>query len=1458
VIDVAVIGSAHIVVKAITTGFQRDVKKALQDMRPSLEKEGQQSAKSFSKGFKDQSEKSLSNFKPLRGTKENFEMAGQSSARAFATSFKRQSSDSLENFNPFRGKQAQFRDSGQQAGTAFGSGLKKQIRESLTDLDSTFDRGGKRAGKAFGKSFKQETADSLASFDPTRGTRSTYSAAGRRASAAFAADFKKDIRLALKDLEADFYKAGQKGGKRFQQGFRDETRSFKKYFSGLFDRDGGEGGIGRFLSGLTPRFGNFSQAAKEANDAFFRMVTTGYFVGPLVGQLVGSISALVSGLFALGSAVGAAIPSLIVLPGIFAAIGQAALTLKLAFSGIGEAVKQYTKTTGGAADNAKRIEQAERRLAQVLETNRERLVQADKNLERAERDLTEARVEAAESLQQLNFDAEDAALSEKRAAIQLEKAREALARVQDLPPNSRARREAELAYAEADLNLRRAKDRNADLAKETEEANQKGVEGSDQVVAATERVQDAIDAKARAERDALRAQTDAEEALQAAREGSAGAGGGNLDKLSEEAKNFAKFIAEVLIPEIDKLKQAAGEELFGPMETALRNLIDGGFFEVLQDILRDTGAALGVAAIDLSEFIASAENLTRLEKLGETNVYVIERLGIVFGNLYESMLIVLNAADPLIRRFTDWIVAVTEGWTETLRVKEETGELTETFNRAGDVAAQLGRIFGNLWGAIMNIGSAASGPGSGGQMLLDMFEDSTARFEEFTAEISENGKLQQYFVDVAENFGAISSALVGITAAFLKLADNPAIGEFWNSITESGVLDVLTEIFDILIEASVFLVPFGVEVAELIRNFTETGSIQTFFGVLTDALSVVNDFLSQPLVQKILLQTAAFLGAVKALTLLSKIGKFVGKVIAGYFIKFAEILVKLGKVFLFIGNLATGKAGLGTFAVGGAIVVGIAAVVAAFVGMWKYSEKFREAIKKLGKVLLGTLVESFERVKEALDKALEPLGGMSGAADGLKNTLKALGDFIGTYIVPIIQRVLVFAIQQITDKIVLFIGIVSGIIQAFQGVWEFVQGIFALFRGDWQAVSDHFGAALEKMWGAIQTIFSAILNFIIDTIQAILDAILPWDVDIRAIFQAIGDFISEVWGAIWTVLEPILDVVKEAFSIAIDLFIGYFNLLKTVYTAVFEAMWTVLEPIWEIIKTAFQVGIDLITTLFTNLGISIGVVWDGIKAAFNIVWDAIKLAIDTGIAVATALFEGFGIAVGAVWDGIKTAFTTVWDFISSTVGTIGDIFSTAFGAVADVVESIINGIGSAFGAVAGFVGSVVNSIWGAFKTVFNGIAGIWNSTVGKLSFTIPSWVPKLGGKGFSMPQIPTFSDEQAVSTTPLVFATSIPIPISPSAYAAAGGVVLADGGIVPATRGGMIAVIGEAGRPERVEPLDDDGLSKRDRAMIQMLSGDTTTGVTINVYPSKGMDESEVASAVSRELAFQLRRGAMR
>jgi len=79
------------------------------------------------------------------------------------------------------------------------------------------------------------------------------------------------------------------------------------------------------------------------------------------------------------------------------------------------------------------------------------------------------------------------------------------------------------------------------------------------------------------------------------------------------------------------------------------------------------------------------------------------------------------------------------------------------------------------------------------------------------------------------------------------------------------------------------------------------------------------------------------------------------------------------------------------------------------------------------------------------------------------------------------------------------------------------------------------------------------------------------------------------------------------------------------------------------------------------------------------------------------------------WGWIKKTAKDVWDWLSGVPDALGKTFSK----VADAISS-------------------------PFRAAFNFISKAWNNTIGKLSWTIPGWIPGLGGNTISAPKLPTF------------------------------------------------------------------------------------------------------------------------
>lgn len=71
-----------------------------------------------------------------------------------------------------------------------------------------------------------------------------------------------------------------------------------------------------------------------------------------------------------------------------------------------------------------------------------------------------------------------------------------------------------------------------------------------------------------------------------------------------------------------------------------------------------------------------------------------------------------------------------------------------------------------------------------------------------------------------------------------------------------------------------------------------------------------------------------------------------------------------------------------------------------------------------------------------------------------------------------------------------------------------------------------------------------------------------------------------------------------------------------------------------------------------------------------------------------------------------------------------------------LVDGVFSFLKSAVETWVGVIKVQFEIVATVFKTVFNGIAKLWNNTFGKISFSVPDWVPGIGGKGFSVPDIP--------------------------------------------------------------------------------------------------------------------------
>ncbi|MFI7448070.1 hypothetical protein ACIBQX_11280 [Nonomuraea sp. NPDC049714] len=249
----------------------------------------------------------------------------------------------------------------------------------------------------------------------------------------------------------------------------------------------------------------------------------------MVGAALASLPAVTSiavGVSVLGAAftaagAGAAGFAAVAVPSL-GRINEALKQQASAAGGAGGATKSAGQSAAEAASRALQLEQAERRVAD-----------AQKGVKQAQEDLTRARRDAKRALDDLTLSVKDAALAEQDAALSVEEARQRLAEVQTDPDSDELDvKRAELNYRMSVQRLEEQSVRTKRLKEDQKEAAKAGVEGSDQVRAAQDKL--------------LKAETDLAMASKqltvlklqqkAAMESAGGAAGGAASKMAELSK----------------------------------------------------------------------------------------------------------------------------------------------------------------------------------------------------------------------------------------------------------------------------------------------------------------------------------------------------------------------------------------------------------------------------------------------------------------------------------------------------------------------------------------------------------------------------------------------------------------------------------------------------------------------------------------------------------------------------------------------------------------------------------------------------------------------------------------------------------------------------------------------------------------------------------------------------------
>jgi len=260
-----------------------------------------------------------------------------------------------------------------------------------------------------------------------------------------------------------------------------------------------------------------------------------------------------------------------------------------------------------------------------------------------------------------------------------------------------------------------------------------------------------------------------------------------------------------------------------------------------------------------------------------------------------------------------------------------------------------------------------------------------------------------------------------------------------------------------------------------------------------------------------------------------------------------------------------------------------------------------------------------------------------------------------------------------------------------RGIGEFFGELVGWVQDNWDEISKVVETAIGYVKGVIETVTGAI--------TVIWE---NWGGDILA-------FIAATWETIRGVVDGVINVIRGIIQTVT-------SLIKGDWEGVWNGIKTFIDGIWTGIRAIVEGAIEAVKAVLSAA-------WTAVKLTAQAAWDRVveivSGAIDRVVGFVLGIGDRIGRWVGSAFDGLKDAMTGAKDWVSDRI---------------DDVIGFFTGIGD---KISGAMGGVKDLITAPFRSAFNGIASLWNNTVGKLSFTIPDWVPVIGGKGFSVPDIPT-------------------------------------------------------------------------------------------------------------------------
>ena len=415
-------------------------------------------------------------------------------------------------------------------------------------------------------------------------------------------------------------------------------------------------------------------------------------------------------------------------------------------------------------------------------------------------------------------------------------------------------------------------------------------------------------------------------------------------------------------------------------------------------------------------------------------------------------------------------------------------------------------------------------------------------------------------------------------------------------------------------------------------------------------------------------------------------------------------------------------------------------------------EDYKETVTRFGKELadqLLTLQLSFGRMKYAIAEAVAPIASvfvpmLNAAIQAVTRFSGVVGQFLRGVIAGITgNRALAGSAQEATrseEKLS------SAAKSAGKAVRRSLASFDQLERLSGRTGSGSGSAGSVDLWGGFeQDPISPQVQAVVDKVLALLEPLMAIDLNpLKQALQSLG-----------TAFSGLAALAGESLSYL------WYEMLTPFAAWVMEVLAPALTEGWA-------AAMELVTAVISPLLEGIRILWEALKPVVAFIGESVIITLDNWrqrFAQLTAVFQEKHPVIVGIFQNISQMATQLWAVVGPVLSNLRSHFSTVFGSISQTVGTAIGYILDMLYGLSIFLAGTFSGSWEKawegmrlfLKSAVNGVISLLNGMISrlvsalnsvvraanKLSFTVPAWVPSIGGRRFgvnmsyvSAPQIP--------------------------------------------------------------------------------------------------------------------------